>query len=461
MTFLDVSIVNVALPTMEKELDIAESYLQYVVTAYATVLGGFLLLGGRLADTLGRRRMLQAGLVVFAAASLMAGIAQGPTMLIVARGVQGLGAAFIAPAALSLLTNTFPEGPQRTKALGVWGGLAGLASVVGVILGGVLTQGPGWRWVFFVNVPIGLVTAVFAPAIISESRSRTPRRTFDTAGAVVLTAGLVLLIYTLGQTVDWGWTSGATIGCLAAVMVLLVSFVMIEQHAKAPLIPLRIFRLKVLRTANITAVFTLGTLVTLFFFASLFIQQVMGYSPFQTGLAYVPIALIVAIGAGVSSKLVTKLPANPVLIVGLALAAGGMLLLGRLPVHASYPFDVLPAFLIGGLGLGMAFVPLQVAAFGGVGEQEHGLAAGLINTSQEAGGALGVAVAATIAFSRIPELTKWAGDDPARTAEARAQVFHTAFLVGACFAAAAVAVAMLLPTLRPPKQADANAVDAA
>jgi len=279
-------------------------------------------------------------------------------------------------------------------------------------------------------------------------------------GAIVLTASLVLLIYTLGQTVNWGWTSGATIGCLAAVVVLLASFVVVERYAKTPLIPLGIFSLKVLRTANITAVFMLGTLVTLFFFASLFIQQVMGYSPVRTGLAYVPIALIIALGAGVSSKLITRLPGKPVLIVGLALATAGMLLLWRLPVHASYAFDVLPAFLVGGLGLGAAFVPLQIAAFGGVGERDHGLAAGLINTSQEAGGALGVAVAATIAFSRIPELTTWAGNDPGRVAQARTQVFHTAFLVGACFAVVAVAVAMLLPTLRPPSPAGTNEVDA-
>jgi EmrB/QacA subfamily drug resistance transporter len=404
--------------------------------------------------------MLQLGLIVFSVASLLAGTAQGSTMLIFARGLQGLGAAFIAPAALSLLTNTFPDGPERNKALGVWGGLSGLASVVGVVLGGVLTEGPGWRWVFFINVPIGLVAAALAPKVVPESRSPAQRRNFDTTGAVVLTACLVLLIYTLGQTVNWGWTSGATIGCLAAVAVLLASFVTVERHARTPLIPLGIFKLKTLRTANITAVFMLATLVTLFFFASLFIQQVMGYSPVQTGLAYVPIALIVAVGAGVSSKLVTRLPGKPVLIAGLALAAAGMLLLWRLPVHASYALDVLPAFLVGGLGIGMAFVPLQVAAFGGVGERDHGLAAGLINTSQEAGGALGVAVAATIAFSRIPELTTWAGDDPARVTQARAQVFHTAFLVGACFAAVAVAVAMLLPMLRPPQPTAANGVDA-
>src|SRR6266702_2376749 len=305
MTFLDVSIVNVSLPTIERELHITQAVLQYVVTTYGTVLGGFLLLGGRLADALGRRRMLQAGLVVFALASLMAGLANGPVMLVTARGVQGLGSAFVAPAALSLLTNTFAEGPARTRALGVWGGISGVASVAGVIAGGLLTEGPGWRWIFFINVPIGLA-----------------------------------------------------------------GFAAIERRASAPLIPLSIFRLRVMRTANVTAVAMFGALVTLFFFASLYMQQVLGYSPVRTGLAYVPIAVIVSVGAGISQGLVSKVAAKPVPIAGLGLAAAGLVLLWRVPVHASYPADILPAFLAGGLGLGLAFVPVQVAAFGGVGKSD-------------------------------------------------------------------------------------------
>jgi EmrB/QacA subfamily drug resistance transporter len=448
MTFLDVSIVNVSLPTIERELDISETFLQYVVTAYGTVLGGFLLLGGRLADTFGRRRMLRAGLVVFAVASLMAGVAGDSTMLIVARGLQGLGSAFIAPAALSLLTNTFAEGPARTRALGIWGGISGLASVVGVILGGLLTEGPGWRWIFFINVPIGIAAALLAPLIVAESRDGLRRKNFDVAGAVVLTAGLVLFVYTLGQTVTWGWGSGRTIGCLAAAVVLLAGFVLVERRASTPLVPLSIFKIKAMRTANITAVFMLGTLVTLFFFASLYMQQVLNYSPVTTGLAYIPIALVVSVGAGISQGLVSKVAAKPVLIAGLLLAAVGMLLLWRVPVDASYATDILPAFLIGGLGLGMAFVPIQVAAFTGVQKADAGLAAGLINTSQEAGGALGVAVAATIAFSRVPELVAWAGNDQGRILEARASVFHEAFLIGAGLAVLAVLVALTLPRMR-------------
>jgi len=452
MTFLDVSIVNVSLPTIEHELNITETFLQYVVTTYGTVLGGFLLLGGRLADTFGRRRMLRVGLVVFALASLLAGVAQGPVMLISARGLQGLGSAFIAPAALSLLTNTFAEGPARTRALGVWGGISGLASVVGVILGGLLTEGPGWRWIFFINVPIGVAAAVLAPLVVPETRDTRHREKFDVAGAVVLTAGLVLLIYTLGQTITWGWGSAATIGCLATAVLLLTGFVVIERRTSTPLIPPSVFKLKVMRMANATAVFMLGTLATLFFFASLYMQQVLNYSPITTGLAYIPIALIVSVGAGISQGLVTRIAAKPVLVTGLVLAVAGMMLLWRVPVDASYVADILPAFLIGGLGLGLAFVPTQVAAFAGVGEADSGLAAGLINTSQEAGGALGVAVAATIAFSRVPELVAWAGNDPGRIVEARATVFHEAFLIGAGFAALGVLAALTLPMMRASEQ---------
>ncbi|MFF4231226.1 MFS transporter [Streptomyces sp. NPDC001820] len=448
MTFLDVSIVNVALPTIEHDLGISESFLQYVVTAYGTVLGGFLLLGGRLADTFGRRRLLRTGLVVFAAASLLAGVSQGPATLIAARALQGLGSAFIAPAALSLLTNTFAEGPERNRALGVWGAISGIASVAGVILGGLFTEGPGWRWIFFINVPIGLAAAVLAPLVVPESRAGTPRRTFDTAGAVTLTAGLVLLIYTLGQTIDTGWASARTFGSLAVAGALLVAFVLIERRAAAPLIPLGIFRRRVLRGANIVAVLLFGTLVTLFFFASLFMQLVLDYSPVQAGLAYVPLAVIVSVGAGIASKLVTKVAARPVLVAGLALTASGMLMLWQLPADGSYAGDVLPAFLTAGLGLGMSFVPVQIAAFAGVDKAESGLAAGLINTSQEAGGALGVAVAATIAFRRTRDLEEWAHGDPALEQAARTSVFHEAFLIGAGFAVAAIAVALLLPSMR-------------
>lgn len=460
MTFLDVSIVNVALPTIEAELNITQSHLQYVVTTYGMVLGGFLLLCGRLADYFGRRRMLQTGLTLFALSSLAAGLAQGAVMLIVARGMQGLGAAFIATAALSLLTNNFAEGPERNRALGAWGALSGIAAVAGVTLGGLLTDGPGWRWIFFLNVPIGLVGAVLAPFVVAESRAEGRRRTFDVTGALTLTAGLVLLIYALGQTVDDTgpqWTSPEVLGGLIGAGVLLLSFLLIERRATSPLIPSGIFRLTSLRGANVIAVLLFGTLVTLFFFASLFMQQVLGYSAIQAGLAYVPLAIVTAVGAGVASTVVTKVAAKPVLLVGLVLATTGLLMLWRVPADGHYLTNVLPAFLVVGLGLGMSFVPMQIAAFTGVEQTESGgLAAGLINTSQEAGGALGLAVVATIAFRKIPALTEWADGDPVRVQAARAIVFHEAFLIGACFALAGLIVALLmLPMLRPSEHADA------
>ncbi|MCX4591807.1 MFS transporter [Streptomyces sp. NBC_01549] len=448
MTFLDVTVVNVALPTIEDDLNISEAYLQYIVTGYGTVLGGFLLLGGRLADAFGRRRILQTGLITFAVASLCAGLAQGTFLLITARAVQGLGAAFIAPAALSLLTNTFAEGPERNKALGVWGAMGGISSVAGVILGGLFTEGPGWRWIFFVNVPIGVAAAIAAPFVLPESRSEERRKSFDTVGAVLLTGTLVLTIYTLGQTIDVGWASARSLGSLAVAAVLLVAFILVEQRAQSPLIPLRIFRRKVLTMANIVAILLFGTLVTLFFFASLFMQGVLEYTPIRTGLAYAPLALITAVGAGVSSQLITKVPAKPVLLSGLAFTAAGMLMLWRLPSDSTYLTHVLPAFLTVGLGLGVSFVPLQIAAFTGVEKNEAGLAAGLISTSQEAGGAFGVAIAATIAFSNTRSLEKWAHGDPDLVREARTRVFHHAFIVGFWFSVGAILIALLLPMMR-------------
>ena len=445
MTFLDVSIVNVALPSIEDELDISQTSLQYIVTTYGMLLGGFLLLTGRLADAFGRRRMLQTGLILFALTSLLAGLGQSAAMLILARGAQGLGAAFIATAALSLLANNFKEGAERNKALGAWGALSGLAAVAGVSLGGLLTDGPGWRWIFFINVPIGLVCALIAPKIVAESRAAERARSFDVAGAVTLTAGLVLLIFTLGQTIDDSDVPmGRVYGGFALSAVLLISFVLIEQRAKAPLIPLGIFKRKSLRAANVVAVLLLGTCVTLFFFASLFMQQVLDWSPLKTGMAYVPLAAIVAVGAGIASQVVTKVAAKPVLMTGLTLTSVGMFLLWRAPSDASYLVDLLPAFLLSGLGLGLSFVPVQVAAFQGTNEDDSGLSAGLINTAQEVGGALGLAVAATYAFRQVEQLTEWADGVPARVTEARTEVFHDAFLAGACFAVAGVLLTLIL-----------------
>ncbi len=446
MVFLDVSIVNVALPSIETALDIDEADLTYVVTLYGTVLGGFLLLGSRLADTFGRRRVLQVGLAVFGLASLAAGVAQDQGVLFAARGLQGLGSAMIAPAALSTLTTTFVGGAERARALGVWGALAGIASVVGVSLGGVLADGPGWRWIFFINLPIAVAAVLLAPRVLPESRG--VRRRFDLVGALLLTTALLTLLYALEEAIGHGWDDTVVLTCLAVAAVLVVAFVVAERRSPAPLVPFDVLRRRTLLVANVATVFLLGTVVTVFFFASLFLQQVLDYTPVRTGLAYVPLALLVAVGAAAASALAARIPSKIVLVAGLVLVTSGLLLLARMSGSASYATGVLPVFLLLGLGLGLSFVPLQIAAQVGVPEERAGLAAGLINTSQEVGGALGVAVAATYAFRRIDELTAAAGDDAGLVDAARIIVFHDGFLAGAGFAGAALLVSIaLLPSI--------------
>jgi EmrB/QacA subfamily drug resistance transporter len=442
MVFLDVSIVNVALPSIERGLKISEANLPYVVTLYGTALGGFLLFGSRLADTFGRRRMLRAGLALFGVASLASGLAHEQSVLFAARGAQGLGAALIAPAALSILTTTFTGGAERARALGVWGALTGLASVAGVILGGVLSDGPGWRWIFFINVPVAVIAVATAARVLPESSG--PRRRFDIAGAVALTAGLLTLIYGLDDAISSGWGNARVMASLIAAAVCLAAFAAIERRAEAPLVPFAIFRSPMLRYANIASLFMLGAVVTLFFFSSLFLQQVLGYNPLRTGLAYVPIAAIVAVGAGVASNAVAKVPARALLALGLLLVTVGLVLMALVPADASYPTRILPPFLMIGFGMGLSFVPLQIAAQAGVPAERAGLAAGLINTSQEAGGALGVAVAATFALRRVTALAAAAHGSPHLILAARTTVFHDGFAAGAAFAVVALLISVIL-----------------
>jgi EmrB/QacA subfamily drug resistance transporter len=442
MVFLDVSIVNVALPSIEHALRITPANLSYVVTLYGTILGGFLLLGSRLADTFGRRRVLRAGLALFGVASLASGLAHDQALLFAARGAQGLGSALIAPAALSTLTTTFTGGAQRAKALGVWGALAGIASVAGVVLGGVLSGGPGWRWIFFINVPVAVIAVATAARVLPESRGQ--RRPFDIPGAAALTAGLLALIYGLDAAISHGWHNGLVITSLIAAVVILAAFALTEQRVEEPLVPFGIFRSRTLRYANIATLLLLGAVVTIFFFASLFMQQVLGYSPLRTGLAYVPLAVVVAVGAGIASNATARAPAKAVLGLGLLLVAGGLMLLARMPAAASYPAEILPVFLAIGLGMGLSFVPLQIAAQAGVPAERAGLAAGLVNTSQEVGGALGVAAAATFAFRRVASLTAAAHGDPRLVQAARTTVFHDGFAAGAVFAVIALLVSVIL-----------------
>ncbi|MEO3764445.1 MFS transporter [Streptomyces sp. B5E4] len=445
MVFTDVSIVNLALPSIQEGLDMTDVSLNYIVTAYATVLGGFLLFGGRLADTFGRRRLIQTGFSIFALASLVSGLAENGPTLIAARGVQGFGAALITPAALAILTNTFAEGPERNKALGVWGSLSGIASIAGVILGGVLADGPGWEWIFWINVPIGLGAALLAVRILPESRAEE-RGQFDSFGAATLTAGLLLLIFTLGEATHVGWGTFRTIGSLVGVLVLLTAFIVIESLIKSPMMPLRIFRLRTMRVANISAVLVFGTFAALFFFASLFMQNAFGYTPLEAGFAYVPLAVSVAAGAGIASGLVAKFPPRNLVMAGLVLAVVGLLLMWRAPADGTYLVDLLTPFILLGLGCGMVFVTLQIAAFVGVSNKEAGVGAGLINTSQEAGGALGLAIIATIAYSGIDSEMAATGGDPELVMNVQESANHDAFLSGAVLGVIALlVVAFLMP----------------
>jgi EmrB/QacA subfamily drug resistance transporter len=435
MVVLDASIVNVALPTIGKALDFSESNLPWVVNAYVLTFGGFLLLGGRMADLLGRRRVFMGGLVLFALASLAGGFATNPGQLIAARAVQGLGAAILSPAALSIVTTTFRDGAERNRALGVWGAVAGSGAAAGVLLGGALTDGFGWEWVLWVNVPIGLAAAALAPSLLAESRAEGIGRHFDFAGAVSITAGLSILVYALVDANSAGWGSARTVGLLVLAVVLLAAFVVIERRAPAPLVPFRIFRLRTLTGANVVGLLVGASLLSMFFFISLYMQQVLGYSAIHAGLSYLPLALSIIVAAGVASQLVTKVGFKAVLAAGLVLIAAGLVWFSQISVHGSFTSDILGPSLLAAVGLGFAFVPDTIAAVSGVDEQEAGLASGLINTSQQVGGALGLAILSAVSVSVI-------GD--AHSAQALTDGFSTALLAGAGFAALGFVATLVL-----------------
>ena len=447
VVILDASIVNVALPSIGRDLEFSQESLSWVVNAYTLAFGGFLLLGGRLADLLGRRRLFIVGLILFSIASLAGGLAQTEAMLIAARAVQGLGAALLSPAALSIVTNMFAEGAERNKALGVWGAVAGSGGAAGVLLGGMLTEWAGWEWVLFVNVPIGVLAAVLAPRLLVESR-REGSRHFDIAGAITVTAGLSLLVYTLVDTVDVGWGSLQTLGLGAISLALLAAFVAIELRTAEPLVRFSIFRLRTLTGANVVAVLIAMSLFSMFFFVSLYMQQVLGYDALKAGLSYLPLAVGIIISAGVASQLVTRFGFKPVLVTGLLLVAAGLIWFAQVSTGGGYVSDILFPSLLAAVGLGFAFVPVTIAAVAGVPEQEAGLASGLINTSQQVGGALGLAILATVANSRTNDLMTEAGGNPAALPDALTQGFQSAFLVGAGFALAGAVLAMVLISSR-------------
>jgi EmrB/QacA subfamily drug resistance transporter len=441
---LDASIVNVALPSIGEALDFSQANLAWVVNAYVLTFGGFLLLGGRLADLLGRRRVFISGLLLVAAASLAAGFAANEGQLIAARAAQGLGAAIISPSALSIVTNTFRDGAERNKALGAWGAVAGAGGAAGVLFGGILTDGPGWEWVLWINVPVALVVAALSPRLILESRSESSTRHFDTAGAVSVTAGLSVLVYALVDANDAGWGSAQTLGLLALSGALIAAFVAIELRSQAPLVPFRIFRLRTLTGANTVGLLVGGSLFSMFFFITLYMQQVLGYSPIDAGLSYLPLALMIIVASGVASQLVTRIGFKPVLATGMVLIAAALLWFSQVSVGGGFLSDILGPSLLAAAGLGFAFVTTTIAAVSGVREQESGLASGLINTSQQIGGALGLAVLAAIANSRTDDLVASAGGARPELTNALNEGFQSAFVGGAGIAALGFLLTLVL-----------------
>jgi EmrB/QacA subfamily drug resistance transporter len=401
MTVLDVSIVNVALPTIGDKLDFSRGNLQWVVTAYALTFGGFLMLGGRAADLLGRRSVFIVGVVLFSLASLACGLASSEGVLIGARAVQGLGGAIISPAALSIVSATFIEGAERNKALGIWGALGGSGAAVGVLLGGVLTSYAGWEWIFFVNVPVGALVVALAPRLIRESRVEAAERRYDPFGAIAITGGLALLVYTISRAPFVGWGSARTILLLVAAGALIAAFLVIERTVSQPLMPFQIFRVRTVAGANIVGALLGAALFANFFVLTLYVQNVLHYSALRAGVTFLATAGTAVLAAGVAQALVTRVGVKPILAVGLALLTAGMVWYTQIPVDGSYWPDLLPGYLFVGIGIAFAFVPVTIAALAGVAEREAGLASGLINTAQQIGGGIGVAVASTVFTSHI------------------------------------------------------------
>ena len=443
---IDASIVNVALPSIGKGLHFSQTNLSWVINAYTLSFGGFLLLGGRMADLLGRRRMFMLGLVVFSLASFAGGISQSEEWLLAARAAQGLGAAIVSPAALSIVTVTFAEGSERNRALGIWGAVVGAGGAAGVLLGGILTSGLNWRWVLFVNVPIGIAAAALAPRTLAESRAEGGASGFDLPGAVAVTAGLSLLVYAIVDAVNVGWGSAATLSRIAGAVALLAAFLVIERRRRDPLMPFSIFRLRTLRGADAVSFLIGMSLFSMFFFISLYLQDVLRYSPIQTGVSYLPLAVTIIVTAGAASQFVTRIGFKPTLVAGMLLTAGGLIWFSRVPAPGgSYLADVLGPSLLAGAGLGFAFVPVTIAAVTGTEPREAGLASGLMNTAQQIGGALGLAILATIANSRTQGAFH-AGVHSASIALTKG--FDRAFLVGAGFAVAGAILALVLISSR-------------
>jgi EmrB/QacA subfamily drug resistance transporter len=463
MVVLDIAVVNVALPSIQTDLGFSQENLQWVISAYALLFGGFLLLGGRAADLIGRRRVFLAGLIVFTGASVLSGLAWSEGALIASRGLQGFGAAIVSPAALSILTTTFAEGKERNTALGAWGGVGAFGAVAGVLLGGILTDLLSWQWIFFVNAPVGVGAFLLAPVLLDESRAGEAR-SFDLPGAALVTSGLVVLVYAITQANKYGWGSAETIGFITAAVALLAGFVAWEARARDPLMPLSIFRLRTLVGANVAGVI-LGTVIfAMFLMLTLYMQQVLGYSPLRTGIAYLAVAGTAIIWSALAAQLVTRLGVKRVLVVGMVFLAAGVAYFTQISVGGSYTGDLLPGFLVLAVGMGFSFVPISIAALAGVRPSEAGLASGLINTSQQVGGALGIAALSALATSTTTnELA--AGT---QRAAALTDGFQAAFIGGAGVAILGILVALFVvrgrditaPGVVPAEGEGAPAVDA-
>jgi EmrB/QacA subfamily drug resistance transporter len=450
MVILDATVVNVALPSIQKDLGLSEGNLQWIVNAYTLVFGGFLLLGGRAGDLLGRKRLFLFGLVVFTVASLLNGLAQSSGMLIACRGLQGLGAAFISPAALAIITTTFQEGAERAKALGVWAAIAIGGSAFGLIVGGALTELLSWPWIFFINVPVGIAVFLLSLRLVPESKDTTIARSFDVAGAVAVTGGLMLLVYAIVEAQPHGWTSGFTLLMFALAGSLLVAVVVIEQRSKSPLVRLSIFRTRSLTAANISMFLVGAGLFAMFYFNTLYIQQVLGYGPLEAGLAFLPFTAGIMVSAGLASRFAPTVGVRPVAVVGMVVTAAGMLLLTRIAADGTYVVDLLPALVLTALGLGAVFVPLTLIATTGLHNDDQGLASGIFNTSQQIGGALGLAILSSLAVSATANATGVSHQ------EALVTGFHVAFAGGAVFVV--VALGLFLAMLR---RKDVEAIEAA
>jgi EmrB/QacA subfamily drug resistance transporter len=422
MVILDATIVNVALPSIQADLDMSESGLQWVVNAYALLFGGFLLLGGRAGDLIGRKRVFLAGLVLFTAASLLCALSTGETMLILGRGLQGLGAALVSPAALSIVTTTFREGQERTKALGVWASIAVGGGAVGLVLGGLLVETLSWPWIFFVNVPVGIAAFVVSLRYVPESKDEHMHKSFDVAGAVTVTGGLITLVYAIVRSAESGWGSGEVLGILALSAVLLVGFVLIERRSAEPLVRLSIFSVKTVRGANAAMFVIAAGLFAMFFFNTLYVQRVLGFSPLEAGFAFVPFTAGIIIGAGLSQKLVPALGAREVPLIGAALGSVGLLTFLRLTPDSSYVTDLLPGILLTSIGMGLVFVPITLIATSGVPVDDAGLASGLFNTAQQIGGALGLALLTTLATNKTEDELASLGHPPTQAEQSEALV---------------------------------------